>query len=86
MVHVGKDNDKETFQVLKTVICSQSPFFAAAFNGHFLEGQTQEITLDDVEKDIFVLMLKWMYRERIAGVSNGMIYQVSFFTLANLLL
>lgn len=86
MVHVGKDNDKETFQALKTVICSQSPFFAAAFNGDFLEGHSQEITLDDVEKDVFAMMLKWMYREKITGLSQGMILPVCLYTLANLLL
>lgn len=47
--------------VQKTVICYYSPFFAAAFNSSFVEGNTESMDLDDVEPDVFALLVSWLY-------------------------
>lgn len=49
----------------KNLICYQSAFFNAAFNGSFIEGETQEMNLGDVEGDIFAMVVKWMYQGEI---------------------
>lgn len=51
--------------VQKSFLCHYSPFFNAAFNGRFIEGETQEMTLEDVETDIFDLLVRWVYEQRI---------------------
>ena len=35
--------------------------FDAAFNGRFIEGETQKMELDDVEPEIFGLLVHWLY-------------------------
>lgn len=56
---------KQTFIVHKDFICHYSPFFHAAFNGRFVEGQTQIMELEDVEPAAFHLFVSWLYSQRL---------------------
>jgi hypothetical protein len=57
------------FMIHKDLICYHSPFFKAAFNGNFLEGQTQEMTL---EADVvaFGIVVSWFYTKKLVN-SDG---------------
>jgi len=68
-LHIHKDN-----------ICYYSPFFDAAFNGNFQEGQTQTMEFDDVDVTAFGVLSGWLYsvhpkdyrsRRQIAGSYNA---------------
>lgn len=62
-----KDNaeDVHEFPVHKAFICYYSPFFDAAFNGKFIESQTQMVELDDVSPVAFGIFVNWLYTQRI---------------------
>ncbi|CAG8976469.1 hypothetical protein HYALB_00008059 [Hymenoscyphus albidus] len=55
----------QTFIVHKSFICYYSPFFAAAFNGSFKEGETQHLDLEDVHPSAFAAFIHWLYTQRI---------------------
>jgi hypothetical protein len=57
----GEKIPHETFTIHKAFICHHSPFFRAAFEGNFLEAQTQLLKLDDVEGEIFGIFVDWVY-------------------------
>jgi hypothetical protein len=59
---VGKDNPR-TFTVHKDFATFRSPVFDAAFNGHFLESNTKTMNLDDVDPDVFAMLVQWLYTE-----------------------
>lgn len=69
---MGMGGGKKSFDIPKNIAVSQSPFFAAAFEGDFIEGETQELTLEDVDTDVFKLLLKWMYQNKPIELSRGM--------------
>jgi hypothetical protein len=54
---------------LKTLICKQSPYFAAAFEGEFREGEEQSITLTEIDDVVsirsFELLVQWLYLGRV---------------------
>lgn len=60
---VGSDEQK--FIVHKDLICHHSPFFKSAFNGRFLEGETQMMKLEDVDTPMFGAIVNWLYTEKI---------------------
>ncbi len=57
--------EAEDFIVHKDFICHYSPFFAAAFNGSFIEGQTQTMTFNDVHSVPFGVLVNWIYTQTI---------------------
>jgi len=66
------------FLIHKNLICYHSPFFAAAFNGNFIEGITQSMTLD-VDKEAFGVLVNWFYSQ---GVVSEFGVQPTVVTLA----
>ncbi|PVH71819.1 hypothetical protein DL98DRAFT_89834 [Cadophora sp. DSE1049] len=65
-IHVtGGDYEKQSFQVHKNYICHYSPFFDVAFNGPFVEGQTQELDLTETSPFIFGTFVNWLYTQKI---------------------
>jgi hypothetical protein len=59
-VIVSKAPTEQKFVVHKELICFHSPFFNAAFNGKFIEGQTQEMRMDDVDEETFGQLVHWL--------------------------
>lgn len=66
-VNVRKDDkqDYKAFPIHKNYICHYSPYFEAAFNGRFIEGETQEMDIDEVEPRIFGIFVTWLYSQTI---------------------
>jgi hypothetical protein len=63
---VGKGSDLKTFKIYKETLSYYSPFFASAFSGPFIEGQSQEMKLEDVDGAAFGLMVAWLYTKTIS--------------------
>ncbi|KAH9222241.1 hypothetical protein DL95DRAFT_402216 [Leptodontidium sp. 2 PMI_412] len=57
----GPDDNKQTFSVHKSLACAASPFFKAAFESNMLEGTTQTMRLDDVEAEVFRVLVHYLY-------------------------
>jgi hypothetical protein len=56
----------QEYIIPKQLITFYSPFFDRAFNGTFLEGQTQTMTLgEDIPVDIFGLFVHWLYTRQL---------------------
>lgn len=67
-ITLKEDGDTEqVFQVYKELLCRQSPFFEAAFEGPFSEGETQSMTLEDVGDNEFGIFLNWIHFKEIKG-------------------
>lgn len=60
---VGQSGQK--FMVHKSYAVAYSQFLRAAFNGKFVEGQTQTMTLEDVEIETFGLFVHWLYFQKV---------------------
>jgi hypothetical protein len=65
-VTAGRGAESQTFKIYKETLCYYPPFFATAFNGSFLEGQTQVMALDDVDGTTFGLLVAWLYTKTIS--------------------
>jgi hypothetical protein len=48
----------KTFSLGNYYLCKGSPFFKAAFNSQFLEGEMQNMVLDDIDTNLFGLFIK----------------------------
>jgi hypothetical protein len=48
------------YTLYKRLLCHCSTFFNGAFNGHFIEAETQELTLA-CSTESFELVIQWMY-------------------------
>ena len=57
---------EDKYIVHKDLICFYSPFFDKAFNGRFLEGETQEMKLPEVSSAIFGIFVHWLYYQKYA--------------------
>ncbi|KAH6671117.1 hypothetical protein B0J14DRAFT_656103 [Halenospora varia] len=57
-------SEKKQFLVHKQVACHSSEVLNAAFNGDFIEGQTQTYILNDVTDNAFTLVTQWMYFQK----------------------
>lgn len=70
-IHVAQNNgDKtklRTFPLYKSILCRQSPFFDAAFNGPFIEGQSQSMALEDVGEEEFGMFVHYVHFRTIKG-------------------
>lgn len=77
--------EKIRYVVHKDVLCNQSPFFSAALNGHFIEGETQQLDLPDCDIKTFDHVILWLYQQRLEPLSyffkDG---KATYFTLLDL--
>ena len=62
---MDKDEKKQIFTINKAIICHYSPFFRAAFNSNFIEGETQSMRLEDVDANTFGLLQHWLYTQKV---------------------
>ncbi|KAH8774805.1 hypothetical protein BGZ57DRAFT_373241 [Hyaloscypha finlandica] len=51
----------KTYRVHQNFICYYSPFFDAAFNGNFTEGNTRSMKLEDTSTEAFGIFVNWLY-------------------------
>jgi hypothetical protein len=63
---IGPDNKEPAeFMIHKEFACYHSPVFDAAFNGPFVEGQTQTYRMDDTTKGSFPIPVAISTRREI---------------------
>ena len=69
-VSIRIGDDGPTHKVSKDLICKQSPYFAAMFNGNFKEGETQETILTEtygiVSNSSLQSLIQYLYRGKVA--------------------
>ncbi|KAE9376493.1 hypothetical protein N431DRAFT_332001, partial [Stipitochalara longipes BDJ] len=53
------------FTIHKDFICFYSPFFASAFNSPYKEGQTQVMSLYEIDPEIFGMFVSWIYQRKL---------------------
>ncbi|KAL2066895.1 hypothetical protein VTL71DRAFT_1319 [Oculimacula yallundae] len=53
------------FIIHKNFVYHHSPFFSAAFNGRFVEGQTQTMNFDDIDPTLFGYFVHWLYTQKL---------------------
>ncbi|KAF8857721.1 hypothetical protein BDZ45DRAFT_726484 [Acephala macrosclerotiorum] len=67
-IRIGSTSPDE-FKVPKALLCKQSPYFAATFEGNFKEGRDQSTTLEEVDGVVttrsFQMLLQWLYIGRV---------------------
>jgi len=59
------EHESQPFRVHKNYICYYSPYFETAFNGAFVEGETQVLDLYDTDPTIFGIFVNWLYAQTI---------------------
>lgn len=64
-VKVSLDDKRDEFLIHKSFICFYSPYFTAAFNGPFKEGESQASELEDMCPIAFSVFVNWIYTQRI---------------------
>ena len=62
--------EAESFYVHKNFITHYSPYFNAAFNGSFAEGQSQKMDLEDTEPHVFGTFVNWLYSQDIENAEG----------------
>ncbi|CZR67954.1 uncharacterized protein PAC_17853 [Phialocephala subalpina] len=67
-IRIGSTSPDE-FKVPKALLCKQSPYFAATFEGNFKEGRDHSTTLEEVDGVVttrsFQMLLQWLYIGRV---------------------
>jgi hypothetical protein len=61
---------KLNYVVHKQLITFYSPFFDRAFNGQFIEGENQTMTLEDVDGNTFGLFVNWLYTQKVCHAGS----------------
>ncbi|KAK6334672.1 hypothetical protein TWF718_010121 [Orbilia javanica] len=60
-VKVTVGEERMQYELHRAIICLQSTFFEAACKEGFLEGNTREINLPDIEPETFEIVATWLY-------------------------
>lgn len=69
-VSLEAECEAECFYVHKNFITHYSPYFNAAFNGNFAEGQSQKLDLEDTEPHVFGTFVNWLYSQDIENAEG----------------
>jgi BTB/POZ domain len=66
-IRIGSGSDE--YKLSKALLCKQSPYFAATFQGNFREGEEQSTTLAEIDGVVsvrsFELLAQWLYLGRV---------------------
>ncbi|KAG4433063.1 hypothetical protein IFR05_011457 [Cadophora sp. M221] len=62
---IGPGDNPIKFLVHKEFTCYYSSVLSAAFNGSFVEGQTQTYRIEDTSPSAFRLFFQWLYSQKI---------------------
>lgn len=60
---------KTKFHVHKSLLCEQSDYFKAAFEGQFAEAKSEELTLEDEDPELFDRLLDWVYLQYLEPIA-----------------
>ncbi|CZT43716.1 uncharacterized protein RSE6_03790 [Rhynchosporium secalis] len=69
-ITVGSGPREKAFTVRKSILCKKVPFFAAMFNGGFLEAKTQSAKLPEDDARAFEYFLGWLYQDTIGKLDS----------------
>lgn len=57
--------DETSFKILKNLLCFNSPFFDASFNGGFKEASEGKLYMAEDSADVFGMLFQWIYTGNI---------------------
>ena len=56
----------KNFHIHKRIITGKSSVFETMFiSDHFVEGQENQVTIDDIEPSVFEVMLNYLYKNKL---------------------
>jgi hypothetical protein len=65
---IGSTSRNE-YKLSKALLCKQSPYFAATFEGNFKEGDSQSTILEEVDGVVttrsFQMLVQWLYHHKV---------------------
>lgn len=61
-ITVGSEDRKRTFYVHKDQLVHKSAYFRTSLESEFLEGQTQQVLLDQDDPNVFDIFVQWIYK------------------------
>lgn len=64
-INVSLKEDTKEFLIHKSFLCFYSPYFKAALNDSFKEGESQSVVLEDMCPVAFAIFANWLYFQRI---------------------
>jgi hypothetical protein len=70
-VSQSQEEEQKVFVVHQEFVCHYSPYFDAAFNGKFAEGQTQTLELEGIRPYVFEVFINWIYTQTICSPRGG---------------
>jgi hypothetical protein len=65
MAEIFVGEERTRYLVHKDIVCGQSPFFSAALNGSFSEGESQQVELPETDAKTFDHVILWFYQNRL---------------------
>ena len=82
-VNIVVGNSKKVFKAHKGLLCKKVPFFLAALEGSFVEGQELKVNLPEMTPSVFQRFLLWCYQDRILDAEED-ISSVTAYELVDL--
>jgi BTB/POZ domain len=61
MIQINVGPEREVFRVHKSILVRESTFFEGCLKHNFKESQQNEMTLEDVKPEVFLLVIRWLY-------------------------
>ncbi|KAL9126252.1 MAG: hypothetical protein Q9217_004665 [Psora testacea] len=68
---IGREPHNRTFGIHKGLLCQNSKYFHAAFNGPFTEASSGQISLADENPTIFDIVYTWLYTGKLTYCKEG---------------
>lgn len=75
----NKDNAGVKFTMHKEFACHYSPVLKAAFEGEFVEAQTQTYIISDYEEDVVRDLVEWFYSQQVSGFRSIQPFKIERF-------
>ena len=88
-VVVGNGTGSQKFSVQQDFLCYYSPYFRAAFEGAFHEGQTKELMIKEHLPVVFGTFLNWIFTQKLEDLEGelpGAETLIRLWVLADMLL
>ncbi|KAE8446886.1 hypothetical protein EG329_011517 [Mollisiaceae sp. DMI_Dod_QoI] len=75
----NKDNAGVKFTMHKEFACHYPPVLKAAFEGEFVEAQTQTYIISDYEEDVVRDLVEWFYSQQVSGLCSILPFKIERF-------
>lgn len=70
-VFVGEE--RKLYNLHRSLLCQECPFFEKCLNNDFKEGRTREVSLENKDVDAFDQLVIWIYSKQLPTLEFGML-------------